>query len=116
MARLVGSGIGLDSGNGTSGNRTSVGAGRSDLTAHLEGIAASRGSLFTETLVPLGKHMEFKPILDVRKAELINRDWIVSRRRNRNLFDFVLMLRKFVVVHEEDHNVGTSSHMDDWEE
>jgi hypothetical protein len=72
--------------------------------------------VFSETLVPVGKHHEFKPFLDVRKAELVNRDWIVSRRRNRNLFDFVSMLRKFVIVHEEDRNVGTSSHMDDWEQ
>ena len=67
-------------------------------------------------LVPLGKHFQFKPIIDVRKAGLVDRDWIVSRRRNRNLFDFVSMLRKFVVVHEENSGRGSSSHMDDWEQ
>jgi hypothetical protein len=72
--------------------------------------------MLTETLVPAGKHLEFKPILDVRKAGLTDRDWIVSRRRNRNLFDFVAMLRKFVVVHEEDSGRGSDSHMDDWEQ
>ena len=73
-------------------------------------------SILSETLVPVGKHIEFKPFLDVRKAGLVDRDWIVSRRRNRNLFDFVSMLRKFVVVHEEDSGRGSDSHMDDWEQ
>ena len=72
--------------------------------------------LFTETLAPLGRHLEIKKIADVRKAGFVNRDWIVSRRRNRNLFDFVAMLRKFVLVHDEDSGRGSESHMDDWEQ
>ena len=79
-------------------------------------LIPSGGGILTETLVPLGKHFQFKPIIDVRKAGLVDRDWIVSRRRNRNLFDFVSMLRKFVVVHEENSGRGSSSHMDDWEQ
>ena len=85
---------------------------------HALSSAAPQGvaEVLVETLGPLGKHIEFKKILDARKAGLINRDWIVSRRRNRNLFDFVSMLRKFVVAHEEASDRGSSSHMDDWEQ
>src|SRR5204863_2132919 len=72
--------------------------------------------LFSETLDRSGRHLEIKKILDVRKAGFVDRDWIVSRRRNRNLFDFVAMLRKFVLVHDEDSGRGSESHMDDWEQ
>jgi hypothetical protein len=75
-----------------------------------------KSGVFTETLIPQGKHLEFEPILDVCKAGLVNHDWIISRHCNRNLFDFVAMLRKFVVVHEEDSRQGSDSHMDDWEQ
>jgi hypothetical protein len=112
MSRLMASSIG-SFGNETIGRGFVAG---SSTEVPSEVAASSRGSLFTQTLVPLGKHMEFLPLLDVRKAGLIDRDWIVSRRRNRNLFDFVSMLRKFVVVHEEAQGTGSDSHMDDWEQ
>jgi hypothetical protein len=118
MSRLAASGNRMDSGNVTAEKRLSaeLGVGVKTDTTPLEDAASSRAAVLTETLVPKGKHMEFVPFLDVRKVGLIDRDWIVSRRRNRNLFDFVSMLRKFVVVHEEDSGRGSDSHMDDWEQ
>jgi hypothetical protein len=117
MSRFMKSGMDVRFGNvtGATGSTVVSDFAKAEIGPS-EDAAAPRGAVFTETLVPLGKHKEIISIIDVRKAELVNRDWIVSRRRNRNLFDFVSMLRKFVVVHEEAQGTGSDSHMDDWEQ
>ena len=76
---------------------------------------APLGEMLTRTMVHGSKFWEIVWILDIRKAGFVNRDWIVSRRRNRNLFDVVSMLRKHVLMAEEAASRGSPSNMDEWD-
>jgi hypothetical protein len=85
-------------------------------TRRLDDPSRDPTGVLSETLRPLGPHLEVVKFLDVRKAGLIDRNWIVSRRRNRNLFDVVSTLRKLVLAREEDTGMGSPSIMDAWEQ
>jgi hypothetical protein len=60
-------------------------------------------------------HRDLFKILDVRKLGFFDRDWLVSRKRNRNLFDVVNMLRKSVLLRHSETVPVTDVEMDDWE-
>jgi hypothetical protein len=74
-------------------------------------------SVFTSKLVrtTYGKSLVFKPVLDIRKLKFNDRDWLVSRRRNRNLFDFVASLKKSVLRVDSNDDAVMEDDMDDWE-
>jgi hypothetical protein len=74
-------------------------------------------SVFTSKLVrtTYGKSLVFKPVLDIRKLKFNDRDWLVSRRCNRNLFDFVASLKKSVLRVDSNDDAVMEDDMDDWE-
>jgi hypothetical protein len=68
-------------------------------------VGSHRADVFIRTLrrIPGSQHLDFVEILDVRKVGFTDRQWLVSRKRNRNLFDFVASLKKSVLA-KVDHD------------
>jgi hypothetical protein len=84
-----------------------------------DGTGSSReercNDVLTETPRKSGRMWEHVKILDLRKTGFINRRWLVSRKRTRNLFDFVSTLRKFVLGRDQESLAVSDSDMDIWE-
>jgi hypothetical protein len=74
-------------------------------------------SVFTSKLVraAYGNSLIFKPVLDIRKLKFHDREWLVSRRRNRNLFDVMASLRKSVLRVESADMDVVEDNVDEWE-
>jgi hypothetical protein len=62
-----------------------------------------------------GKHVEIVRALDIRKLGYQHRDWIVSRKRNFNLFDLVSKLKKDVLYLSTDPDVIMDGSVDTWD-
>ena len=74
-------------------------------------------SVFTSKLVraAYGNSLIFKPVLDIRKLKFHDREWLVSRHRNRNLFDVMASLRKSVLRVESTDMDVVEDNVDEWE-
>ena len=69
----------------------------------------------TGLLLPVawGNAQELETVLDVRFNGLIDNQWIVSRKRNRNLGDFVFTWKKSLLKFASEEDV-LMEHVDEW--
>jgi hypothetical protein len=89
-----------------------------DITAYEEALADESVVLLEAVRYPEAGnpyHRDLIKLLDVRKLGFNDRDWLVSRKRNRNLFDVVNMLRKSVLLRHSATVPVSDVEMDDWE-
>jgi hypothetical protein len=66
---------------------------------------------------PLGRggHIEERLALDIRKLGYHERKWLVSRKRNFNLFDLVAKLKQSVLYLSFDNDVIMDGIVDNWD-
>jgi hypothetical protein len=62
-----------------------------------------------------GRHVELLHALDIRKLGYQHRSWIVSRKRNFNLFDLVSKLKQHVLYISTDPDVIMDGSVDTWD-
>jgi hypothetical protein len=62
-----------------------------------------------------GRHVEIKQALDIRKLDFPQRDWLVSRKRNRNLFDLVAKVKQNVLYVFTDPDIVMDGNVDNWD-
>ena len=62
-----------------------------------------------------GRHIELRSALDVRKLGYHERSWLVSRKRNFNLFDLVAKLKQNVLYVLSDPDVIMDNSVDTWD-
>jgi hypothetical protein len=62
-----------------------------------------------------GTHIEERLALDIRKLGYHHRKWLVSRKRNFNLFDLVAKLKQHVLYLSTDPDVIMDGSVDTWE-
>lgn len=88
------------------------------VTDHTDWLAAVVPSpmIPTGALVPVASgHSYFvQSVLDVRYDGLIDSKWIVSRKRTRNLGDFIFSWRKSLLKFVPDDDV-LMEHVDEWQ-
>lgn len=54
------------------------------------------------------------PLLDIRKTDLIDRRWLVSRKRNINLFDLATQWKKVVLDKHQSSDGELDATIDNW--
>jgi hypothetical protein len=62
-----------------------------------------------------GKHIEERKALDIRKLGYHTRKWLVSRKRNFNLFDLTSKLKQHVLYLSTDPDVIMDGSVDTWD-